>query len=113
MGIINESKDVEVVNAKTKEQLSLFAIKNALAVGISVMVSEHFFSTFLSSPLTVETLYKNNRAEVMKYFGEAVTSSIAFGVLMDFLLKDKYYLGTLSAIATSVLYYFVYDKALQ
>ncbi|MEM3844857.1 MAG: hypothetical protein QXU98_04060 [Candidatus Parvarchaeota archaeon] len=108
-----EEKDAVLVNGKTKEQLSLFAIKNALAVGISVMVSEHFFSTYLSSPLTVETLYKDNQQKVMNYFWEAAGSSVVFGLLMDFLLKDKYFLGTVSAIGTTILYYVVYKKALS
>jgi len=108
-----EEKDVELINGKTKEQLSLFAIKNALAVGISVMVSEHFFSTFLSSPLTVETLYKQDADKVMHYFTESAISSLAFGLLMDLILKDKYFLGFLSAVATTIMYYYVYQKALS
>ncbi|MGC8580611.1 MAG: hypothetical protein ACP5MB_11235, partial [bacterium] len=111
--ITTETRDVTLINGKTKEQLSLFSIKNALAVGVSVMVSEHFFSTYLSSPLTVETIYKDQADKVMAYFWEAAGSSLVFGLIMDFLLKDKYYLGTLSAIATIVLYYFVYQRALS
>ncbi|MGC8580429.1 MAG: hypothetical protein ACP5MB_10290 [bacterium] len=106
-------KDVELINGKTKEQLSLFAIKNALAVGVSVMVSEHFFSTYLSSPLTVETLYQDKKDKVMEYFYEASASSLMFGIVMDILLRDKYFLGTISAVGTIVLYYFVYQKALN
>ncbi|MEM3859493.1 MAG: hypothetical protein QW478_08825 [Candidatus Micrarchaeaceae archaeon] len=105
--------DAVITNNKTKEQLSLFAIKNALAVGISVMVSEHFFSTYLSSPLTVETLYKDSGQKVMNYFWEAAGSSIVFGLIMDFLLKDKYFLGTVSAVGTTLLYYVVYRNALK
>ena len=108
-----EEKDVEIVNNKTKEQLSLFRIKNALAIGISVMVSEHFFSTFLSSPLTVETLYKESGDKVMHYFTESAIASLAFGLLMDLILKDKYFLGFLSAVATTIMYYYVYQKALS
>ena len=108
-----EEKDVEIVDGKTKEQISLFRIKNALAIGISVMVSEHFFSTFLSSPLTVETLYKESGDKVMHYFTESAIASLGFGLLMDLILKDKYFLGFLSAVATTIMYYYVYQKALS
>ena len=108
-----EEKDVEIFNEKTKEQLSLFRIKNALAIGISVMVSEHFFSTFLSSPLTVETLYKNNGEKVMHYFTESAVASLGFGLLMDLILQDKYFLGFISALGTTLMYYLVYQKALS
>ena len=108
-----EEKDVEIVNGKTKEQISLFRIKNALAIGISIMVSEHFFSTFLSSPLTVETLYKDSGDKVMHYFTESAIASLGFGLLMDLILQDKYYLGLLSALGTTLMYYLVYQKALS
>jgi len=108
-----EEKDVEIVNGKTKEQLSLFRIKNALALGISIMVSEHFFSTFLSSPLTVETLYKDSKDKVMHYFTESAVASLGFGLLMDLILQDKYFLGFISALGITLMYYLVYQKALS
>ncbi|MEM3859712.1 MAG: hypothetical protein QW478_09970, partial [Candidatus Micrarchaeaceae archaeon] len=60
-----------------------------------------------------ETLYKDNQQKVMNYFWEAAGSSVVFGLIMDFLLKDKYFLGTVSAVGTTILYYVVYKKALS
>jgi len=88
-------------------------IIDALAIGTTVMVSEHFFSTFLSSPLTVKTLYSEKQEDIkttMIYLYEAILISIIFGIIISYILKD--YLGLASAIATCILYYVIYMDAL-
>ena len=88
-------------------------IIDALAVGTTVMVSEHFFSTFLSSPLTVKTLYSEKQEDkdtTKLYLAEAIAISIGFGILVTILLKD--WLGVISAIAVCALYFLIYMDAL-
>ncbi len=88
-------------------------IIDALAIGTTVMVSEHFFSTFLSSPLTVKTLYNKNeedRRTTMIYLAEACVISIAFGCIISYILRD--WLGIITAIVVCALYYVIYMDAL-
>jgi len=89
------------------------SIIDALAIGTTIMVSEHFFSTFLSSPLTVKTLYSEKREDVQTtklYLYEAIAISIIFGAIISYILKD--WLGLLTGVATSLLYYVIYMDAL-
>jgi len=89
------------------------SIVDALAIGTTIMVSEHFFSTFLSSPLTVKTLYADkpeDRETTKIYLYEAMAISIIFGALISWILKDK--LGIITGIATALLYYLIYMDAL-
>ena len=85
---------------------------DALAIGTTVMVSEHFFSTFLSSPLTVETLYNNDRdkGKVKTYLFQAIVISIVFGIIISYILDDP--LGVISAIVVSLLYGVIYYRAM-
>jgi len=88
-------------------------IIDALAIGTTVMVSEHFFSTFLSSPLTVKTLYSEKEEDIhttLTYLNEACVISIAFGAIISYILKD--WLGIVSAVLTCLLYYVIYLDAL-
>ncbi len=86
---------------------------DAFAVGITLMVSEHFFSTFLSSPLTVSTLYKDERSkeEVKKYLALACLASLGFGAIMTYLLDDKLAIAT--AFIICLIYTIVYMKAMS
>jgi|Deesub1362A_J573_1020465.scaffolds.fasta_scaffold00330_76 hypothetical protein len=88
-------------------------IIDALAIGTTIMVSEHFFSTFLSSPLTVKTLYadkEQDRIITKIYLYEAMAISIIFGAIVSYILKDK--LGIITGVATAFLYYLIYMDAL-
>ena len=89
------------------------SIIDALAIGTTIMVSEHFFSTFLSSPLTVKTLYSDkeeDRQTTKIYLYEAMAISILFGAIISYILKDP--LGIITGIVTAGLYYFIYMDAL-
>jgi len=88
-------------------------IVDALAIGTTVMVSEHFFSTFLSSPLTVKTLYSDkeeDRRTTKMYLYEAMAISVLFGALMTYILKD--WLGIVTGIVVALIYWAVYEDAL-
>jgi hypothetical protein len=86
-------------------------VKDALAVGATVIASEHFFSTFLSSPLTVQTLYTNQPELVRKYLMEASLCSLIFSAIIAYLLKDP--LAVYAGIGITLLYTFIYNKALS
>lgn len=88
-------------------------IVDALAVGTTVMVSEHFFSTFLSSPLTVSTLYadkEEGRQTTKLYLYEACAISIVFGAIISYILRD--WLGIVTAFVVCALYWLIYMDAL-
>lgn len=88
-------------------------IIDALAIGTTIMVSEHFFSTFLSSPLTVKTLYSDkeeDRQTTKVYLYEAMAVSIIFGGLVSYILRD--WLGIITGIVVAFLYYAIYMDAL-
>lgn len=88
-------------------------IIDALAIGATVIASEHFFSTFLSSPLTVATLYSEkpeDREMTKLYLYEAIAVSIVFGAVMSYILNDP--LGLITAVVICVLYYLIYMDAL-
>jgi len=88
-------------------------IVDALAIGTTIMVSEHFFSTFLSSPLTVKTLYaskEEDRQTTKLYLYEAMAISVIFGAIISKILKDP--LGIITGVVTALLYYLIYMDAL-
>ncbi len=89
-------------------------IIDALAVGVPVIATEHFFSTFLSSPLTVETLYSQNeeqRRTTLMYLTESIAISMIFSVIIAYLLKD--WLAVVSGAAICTLYAIIYLDALD
>jgi hypothetical protein len=88
-------------------------IKSTLSLIGSVIASEHFFSTFLSSPLTVETLYKQQKEDVYKYLVLASVISIGWGLLLDNLLKDTNHLGLYGSSAVCLIYFLTYYNALK
>jgi len=86
-------------------------VKDALAVGATVIASEHFFSTFLSSPLTVQTLYTNQPELVKRYLMEASLCSLIFSAIIAYLLEDP--LAVYAGIGITLLYAFIYNRALS
>ena len=88
-------------------------LKSIFSLGISAVASEHFFSTFLSSPLTIKTLYKDKPDLVREYLIEASLISIVFGALMDYLLKDTNHFGLIGTSAVCLIYWAVYEDALK
>lgn len=92
---------------------SINNLKTAFAVGTSIMISEHFFSTFLSSPLTIETLYKEQKEKVYEYLAKAFLCGFVYGVAIDKILNNELPYATISNIAVSLIYFITYYKALE
>jgi len=89
-------------------------IIDALAIGVPVIAAEHFFSTFLSSPLTVETLYSQNeeqRRTTLMYLTESIVISMVFAGIIGYYLKDN--LAIISGAAVCTLYAIIYLDALD
>jgi len=86
-------------------------IISALNVALNALFSDYVFSTFLSSPLTVETLYKENKGTVMKYLYLASGLSVLFGLVLSILFSN--WSGILSAIAMVTVIDLVYLYALR
>ena len=89
-------------------------LESILGFSVSVISSEHFFSTFLSSPLTVQTLYRDkeeDRKTVLHSLYLAIVVSVGFGALISLWLKDWWAL--IGALGTSLLYWIIYIKALR
>jgi len=86
-------------------------IITALNVALNALFSDYIFSTFLSSPLTVETLYKENKETVMKYLYLASGLSVLFGLVLSILFSNWW--GIVTAIAMVTIIDIVYLYALR
>ena len=86
-------------------------IITALNVALNALFSDYIFSTFLSSPLTVETLYKENKGAVMKYLYLASGLSILFGLALSILFSNWW--GIVTAITMVTIIDLVYIYALH
>jgi len=86
-------------------------IITALNVALNALFSDYVFSTFLSSPLTVETLYKENRGTVMKYLFLASGLSALFGLVLSILFFN--WSGLVTAIVMITVIDIVYLYALS
>ena len=86
-------------------------IITALNVALNALFSDYIFSTFLSSPLTVETLYKENKETVMKYLYLASGLSVLFGLVLSILFSNWW--GIVTAIVMVTIIDLVYIYALR
>jgi len=86
-------------------------IITALNVALNALFSDYIFSTFLSSPLTVESLYKENKGLVMKYLYLASGLSALFGLVLSILFQNWW--GIVTAIVMITIIDLVYIHALS
>ena len=86
-------------------------IITALNVALNALFSDYVFSTFLSSPLTVESLYKENKGTVMKYLYLASGLSLLFGLVLSILFSNWW--GLITAVAMITIIDIVYLNALR
>jgi len=86
-------------------------IITALNVALNALFSDYIFSTFLSSPLTVESLYKENKGLVMKYLYLASGLSALFGLVLSILFQNWW--GIVTAIIMITIIDLVYIHALS
>lgn len=85
----------------------------AAGVGMSLISSEHFFSTFLSSPWTVEKFCETeeDREKIRKYYMLAVAASMATAFVLAHILKQPW--PIIAAAILCVMYIYIYERALR
>jgi hypothetical protein len=88
-------------------------IFDILIAGATVMIGEHFFSTFLPSPATVETLYKTPEEKdvVKRYFAGATLCTLGFGAIMSVVTRELWPFLTSNFLVG--IYGIAYSKTLE
>ena len=89
------------------------SVATAAGVGMSIVATEHFFSTFLSSPWTTEKFVEDeeDKAKVRRLYILAALASLAAATVIALLVKEPW--PVYAAIAVIVLYLFVYERAMS
>lgn len=88
-------------------------VATAAGIGMSVIASEHFFSTFLSSPWTVGKFVETeeDRKKIRQYYIMACISSLVIAVVLAYILKQKW--PIISTLILCVMYIGVYEAAMR
>lgn len=88
-------------------------ITTAAGLGMSLIASEHFFSTMLSSPWTTEKFAQSSedKAKVRKYYMIAVAMSLITAYLIARILKQSWPL--IATVVLCVIYVAIYEQALR
>lgn len=89
------------------------SIVAAAGIGMSVISSEHFFSTFLSSPWTVGKFVETeeDRKQIRKYYVMACISSLIVAGILAKILNQKW--PIISTVVLCVMYIVVYEAAMR
>ena len=85
----------------------------AAGVGMSLIGSEHFFSTFLSSPWTTAKFAETeeDKEQVRKLLTMAVVASIGSALVLAAILKQPW--PIIAAVILCIIYIVVYGRALR
>ena len=88
------------------------AIQTAAGIGMSLIASEHFFSTFLSSPWTTEKFAttEEDKAEIRRYVGMAIATSLIAAIILSLILKQWWPL--VATIILCIMYAAIYERAI-
>lgn len=89
------------------------SIVAAAGIGMSVISSEHFFSTFLSSPWTVGKFVETeeDRRKIRKYYVMACISSLIVACVLAGILKQKW--PIVATVILCIMYVSVYELAMR
>lgn len=87
-------------------------IAQAAGIGMALIASEHFFSTFLSSPWTTEKFVETeeDRRKVRELYLLAIAASFVTAALLATILNDSY--PIIAVIILSLMYVVVYERAM-
>jgi len=86
----------------------------ALNVGISIIMTEHFFTFTLSSLPTTKRFFAKDEEgiqDVRRSYLIAMGLSLVFSGICSYLLADP--LGFLTSLALSLIFIWLYERALQ
>lgn len=88
-------------------------IVTAAGIGMSLIASEHFFSTFLSSPWTVEKFAETeeDKAKIRKYYMLACAVSLVVAFVLAKIIKQPW--PIVATVLVCGLYIWTYEKALR
>lgn len=88
-------------------------IASAAGIGMAVISSEHFFSTFLSSPWTVGKFVETeeDRKKIRQYYIMACASSLIIAFVLSAILKQKW--PIIATVILCVMYISVYEMAMR
>lgn len=88
-------------------------IEVAAGVGMSLIASEHFFSTFLSSPWTTEKFATTpeDQKKVRRYYILACVVSLITAFILAGILKQKWPIVT--TVLLCIMYVSVYELAMR
>ena len=88
-------------------------IETAAGLGMSLIASEHFFSTFLSSPWTVEKFAETDedRKKIRRYYMLACAASLITAFILAGILKQKW--PIIATVILCVMYVAVYEAAMR
>ena len=89
------------------------AIATAAGIGMSLIASEHLYSTMLSSPWTTKKFVESetDKQEVRRLYIYATALSITTAVVMSIILNQWYPL--FATVALCVIYIVVYERAME
>lgn len=88
-------------------------IATAAGLGMSLIASEHFFSTFLSSPWTVEKFAESeeDKAKIRRYYLLAVAASLITAFILAGILKQQW--PIIATLILCILYVSVYEYSMR
>lgn len=88
-------------------------VATAAGIGMSLISSEHFFSTFLSSPWTVGKFVETeeDKKAIRKYYMMACAASIVVALVLAMILKQKWPL--IATLILCAMYVGVYEAAMR
>jgi len=89
-------------------------ILSAMNVGLSVIMTEHFFTFTLSSIPTTKRFFSNDeegKRDVRRSYLIATGLSLLFSGVCSYLYKDPY--GFLASLALCIFFIVLYERALR
>lgn len=88
-------------------------IATAAGVGMSLIATEHFYSTLLSSPWTTKKFATTaeDKASVRKYYIIAAIASLITAYILSKILNQTWPL--ISAVILSIGYIVIYENAMK
>lgn len=88
-------------------------VATAAGLGMSLIASEHFFSTFLSSPWTVEKFAETeeDKVKIRRYYALACAASLVTAFVLARILKQPW--PILATILLCIMYVCVYEAAMR
>lgn len=88
-------------------------IATAAGLGMSVIASEHFFSTFLSSPWTVGKFVETeeDKKKIRKYYLMACAASLIIALVLSMILKQRW--PIIATVVLCIMYIAVYEAAMR